>query len=493
MRIRERGGATGHAFVVLVIATLATLLLSGCQPEPRAPNLAQLYDFASETDTPARRPVIAIPGTLGSRLQDRETGAFIWGGRGGLSIDPANPKNQRLLALPIGKGDEPLSQLRDHVRARGVLRVARPSIFGLEIEKDVYRGAIDTLIAGGYDFRRTREEEIEDREVNLDSFEFPYDWRRDIVEAAQELDGFIRRKRVQVALARRDAFGSDQTLPKFDIVAHSMGTLVARYYLMYGAQDLPADGSLPDLTWEGADYVSRVIYIAPPNAGSVTSFENLINGKSFGPFQPYFSPALLGTHPSTYQLLPRIRHDRIQVAGETFAPDIYDVDEWDARGWGLLNPDQDAVLQRLMPDEPSSEGRRARARAHVAKALWRSKQLHLAMDIPAVPPAGLDAFLVIGGGVDTPSVVEFDPATGQARNIAWSEGDGVVLRGSSLLDERSAGEFDLGLRSPLSFRSVLLLPEEHLDITKSAVFGDNILFWLLDAPRGDWEAVHTPM
>lgn len=90
-------------------------------------------------------------------------------------------------------------------------------------------------------------------------------------------------------------------------------------------------------------------------------------------------------------------------------------------------------------------------------------------------------------------MVEFDPATGLVRDVAWDEGDGVVLRGSSLLDERAGREFDLGLRSPLSFRSVLLLPEEHLDITKSAVFGDNILFWLLDAPRGDWRAVHPPM
>lgn len=475
------------------VAGIATMVLAGCEPEPRAPDLKQLYDYASDTDTAARRPVIAIPGTLGSRLQDRATGDIIWGGRGGLSIDPATAANQRLLALPIGKADEPLSQLRDKVRARGVLRVARPLIFGLEIEKDVYRGVIDTLIAGGYDFRRTRREEIDDREVNLDSFEFPYDWRRDIVEAAQELDGFIRRKRVQVALERRDAFGRDQTLPKFDIVAHSMGTLVARYYLMYGAQDLPKDGSLPELTWEGAEYVSRIIYIAPPNAGSVTSFESLVNGKSFGPLQPFYPPALVGSHPSIYQLLPRLRHDRIHIRGEAIAPDIYDVAEWDRRGWGLLNPDQDSVLQNLMPNEPTASGRRSRARAHVAKALRRAKQLHAAMDIPAIPPPELDAFLVIGGGVDTPSQAEFDPQSGLVEQVAWSEGDGVVLRNSSLLDERVGGDFDLGLRSPLSFRSVLLLADEHLDLTKSPVFGDNVLFWLLDAPRGDWKAVRPPM
>lgn len=472
---------------------LGVLMLIGCAEEAREPDLRQIYDYAGRTDSPDRRPIIALPGTLGSRLLDRGTDRIIWGGRGGLSIDPTTPENQRLLALPIGKGGEPLTKLRDDVRTAGVLRVARPTVFGLEFEREIYRGAIDTLIAGGYDFRRTRREEIEDRLVNLDSFEFPYDWRRDIVEAAQDLDYFITRKTKQVAEERGKAFGPNAGPFKFDIMAHSMGALVARYYLMYGAADLPADGSLPELTWAGAEHVSRVIYIAPPNAGSVRSFESLVNGKTFGPLQPVFPPALLGTHVGTYQLLPRPRHGRITVLGEDTAPDIYDVAEWERLGWGLLNPSQDEVLQHLMPDEPTVEGRRKRARLHLAKILKRTRQFHRAMDRPATPPDGLDAYLVVGGGVDTLSDVVFDPATRLVQETTWEEGDGVVLRASSLLDERQVGDYALGLRSPLSFRTVLLLPEEHLEITQSQVFGDNVLFWLLDGPRGDWVASRPPV
>ncbi|MGB0411299.1 MAG: esterase/lipase family protein [Pikeienuella sp.] len=478
-----------YAFAILG----AVSLLSACAEEAREPNLRQIYDYAGRTDSPDRRPIIAIPGTLGSRLLDRTSGTIIWGGRGGLSIDPANPRNQRLLALPIGEGEEPLSELRDNVRTSGVLRVARPSVLGLELERDVYRGAIDTLIAGGYDFRRTRQEEIDERVVNLDSFEFPYDWRRDIVESAQELDDFITRKTRQVAQARQKAFGTNAGPFKFDIMAHSMGALVARYYLMYGAADLPADGSMPELTWAGAKNVSRVIYVAPPNAGSVISFENLVNGKSFGPLQPEFSAALIGTHVATYQLLPRPRHGRITVAGDDTAPDIYDVEDWARHGWGLLDPRQDVTLQKLMPDEPTAAGRHRRAKAHLAKILQRTRQFHRAMDRPAIPPDGLDAYLVVGGGVDTISDVVFDPVAAKVKETAWEEGDGVVLRASSLLDERQAGNYALGLRSPLSFRTVLLLPEEHLEITQSPVFGDNVLFWLLDGPRGDWAATHPPM
>ena len=52
---------------------------------------------------------------------------------------------------------------------------------------------------------------------------------------------------------------------------------------MYGAADLPEDGSLPELTWAGARDIGRVVFIAPPNSGSVLSFENLVNGKQLGP------------------------------------------------------------------------------------------------------------------------------------------------------------------------------------------------------------------
>lgn len=466
-----------------IAAPLAALALLACAPAPKAPNLGTLYDEAAQLESPNRRPVISIPGTLGSRLVDRASGTIIWGGASGLSVDPEVPDNARLIALPIGAGDETLRELRDEVRPDGVLRVARASILGLPLELDIYRGVISTLIAGGFDFRETREEEISDREINLDSFEFPYDWRRDIVEAAQDLDYFIRRKSDQVMETRRRVFGPDAPQVKFDLIAHSMGGLVTRYYLMYGAADLPADGSLPEVTWAGAENIGRVVFIAPPNSGSVLAFENLLNGKTFGPLQPTYEPALIGTHVSTYQLFPRDRHRRVRIKGEDAPVRIFDPAVWDRYGWGILNPDQDPLLAILMPEEPTAEGRRARALRHLEKLLARAEQFQRAVDRPVQTPPDLDLYLVVGGGFETPSNVEFDPETRRAEITRLEEGDGVVLRASSLLDERQDGDYSLGLRSPIQYRSVLLLPEEHVDITKSAVFGDNLLFWLLEAPR----------
>lgn len=466
-----------------MIMALCALGLAACAPEPKAPNLGVLYDAAANFESQDRRPVISIPGTLGSRLVDRETGVIMWGGANSLSVDPDIPENARLIALPIGEGDETLRALRDEIRPDGVLRVARASVLGIPLELDIYRGVISTLIAGGFDFRETREEERTAREINLDSFEFPYDWRRDIVEAAHDLDYFVTRKRDQVKAIRQQVFGGEPKPVKFDLISHSMGGLVTRYFLMYGGVDLPEDGSLPEVTWAGAENVGRVVFIAPPNTGSVLSFENLVNGKSLGPFQPTFEPAILGTHVSTYELFPRDRHRRVRIKGSKESVSLFDVELWDRYGWGILNPDQDDMLKILMPDEPTAAGRRTRAKGHLTKILARADQFQRAIDRPVDVPEDLDLYLVVGGGFETPAIVEYDPETRRVEIVKLEEGDGVVLRASSLFDERQDGNYDLGLRSPVEYQSVLLLPEEHVDITKSPVFGDNLLFWLLEAPR----------
>jgi len=469
------------------------LTLTACAATPPAPDLAAIYSRAAAVDSQQRRPVVTIPGTLGSRLVDRDSGAVIWGGDTALSLDPDDPAAMRLIALPFGPPETPLRALRDGVRTDGVVRTANASLFGATVSLEIYSGIIETLIAGGYDFRETRAAEISDRTVNLDAFEFPYDWRRDIVEAAQDLAYFIERKRVQVEQERLRVFGRLTEPVRFDLVAHSMGALVARYYLMYGAQDLPADGGLPPLTWEGAQNVETVVFIAPPNAGAIGAFDLLVNGKSFGPFQPHYPAALLGAHVAPYQLMPRTRHRRVRGADGGAPLDLYDIETWRRNGWGLAGPDADPVLAALAPEIDDPEARRALGLAHLAKALQRAEQFHRAMDRAARYPETLDVYLVVGGGFSTPAGAIVD-GDGSARIAEHEEGDGVVLRASSLLDERQGRPEDYRLRldSPISGeRSVLLLPFEHVELTSSPVFGDNLLFWLLEGERAA-DALNAP-
>jgi pimeloyl-ACP methyl ester carboxylesterase len=469
----------------MAIALGCAGLAAACAQGPGEPDVMAIYARAAAIDTEKRRPVITIPGTLGSRLRDRETGVVMWGDEDRLSVDPVDPGATELIALPIGRGDEPLRALRDDVRPDGVVRTARANLLGATIEVDVYGNIIDTLIAAGYDFRETRAEEIENRDQNLDAFEFPYDWRRSIVEAAQDLDYFIQRKKRQVEEERRRVLGAANEPVVFDIVAHSMGTLVARYYLRYGAQDLPEDGSLPELTWEGAKNVDTVVLIAPPNAGSVIAADNLVNGKTLGPLQPFYDAALLSTHHSVYQLMPRARHNRIRtVAGQPL--DMYDIETWRRFGWGLAGPDADPTLAKLLPDVADPAERRRLADAHLRKLLAHAEQFHRAMDLPATVPPHVKAYLVIGGGFRTPASATVDAATGEFVITGYEEGDGVVLRASSLLDERQGDpeRYDLGLRSPVRGNIfTLFIPSEHVELTHSAVFGDNLLFWLLESGR----------
>ncbi|MEM6678524.1 MAG: hypothetical protein AAF675_11715, partial [Pseudomonadota bacterium] len=304
-------------------------MLTACGVTPQLPDLTRLYRDQVTISEPERRPVIAIPGLLGSRLVHQPSDRLAWGATG-LSLDPDDPEEARILSLPISTGDEPLTALIDDVRPDGIFHGADASRFIVPVEIDVYRGLLKTLNNGGYDYRLTRRAELE-REYNAGSFEFPYDWRRDIVEGARVLDDFIRRKAAQVRGVRAQRYGAFPAEVKFDIVAHSMGTLVTKYYLMYGGQDLPEDGSLPELTWEGARHVGFVVLVAPPFHGSITAFENLVNGKSFSPITRDYPAALLGTFPSVYQLMPRARHGRVRDAGGGPIENLYDPDLWETK------------------------------------------------------------------------------------------------------------------------------------------------------------------
>ena len=185
-----------------------------------------------------------------------------------------------------------------------------------------------------------------------------------------------------------------------------------------------------------------------------------------------------------YQLMPRDRHRRVRLG----APDgpvigsLYDASVWEENGWGLMDPAQDAVLRVLMPDVRDAADRRRRARAHLVRVLARAEQFHRAIDLRATPTT-TDLFLVVGTGLDTPAAAVVDAETRRVSIPAVEDGDGVVLRASALSDERQGGHVPADFRRPIQYRTVLLLPGKHVALTHNPVFADNLLYWLLDAPR----------
>ncbi|MEO0346065.1 MAG: hypothetical protein AAF229_07375 [Pseudomonadota bacterium] len=469
-----------------VTIVIALAVMAGCAS--RGPNtdfLAINYQRTAQLEGPDRNPVLVIPGLLGSTLRDTHTNEFVWGGFDGVSVDPDRPDGLRALALPASPSPDGRISDDDGVEPTWVLARARVKVLGLPFNLNVYAGILQALGVGGYrDESLGTAGAIDYGPDHFTCFQYPYDWRRDIVESAQRLHHYIAEKREYVQAEYATRFGIEDADVRFDIVAHSMGGLVARYFLMYGDADLPADGSLPELTWAGARFVDRVILIGTPNAGSALSFRNLVNGWSLGFLQPTYTAGLLGTYPSVYQLMPRnaatpvVWGDTGNSVGDLYAPSL-----WQAQRWGLSSPEADTELRLLLPGVTNPAQRAAIGREMQARLLRRAEQFHRAIDRETPLPEDLSLMLVVGDDRSTAAVIGAPRGGGKVSIYATGDGDGTVLRSSVLHDLRRADDWRPTLRSPLDYDTALFLPETHTHLTDSPTFTDNILHWLLEDPR----------
>ena len=467
----------------LTTSTVLFLSVVGCSFSPDVPDLRGLYDREAQYHGRDRNPIIVIPGILGSRLTNPIGGEIIWGAFTGDFADPATPEGARLTALPFREG-EPLRESVDAIQSEGVLDSLKISLFGVPISAQAYRNILGTLGAGGYRDEELGMSTIDYGDEHFTCFQFPYDWRRDNVENARRLKEFIVEKKAYVEAEFEKRYGPSDRGVKFDIVAHSMGGLLTRYFLRHGDQDLPADGSLPELTWEGAEYVERAVLVGTPNAGSAEALVQLVNGIYFAPFLPEYGPGVLGTMPSIYQLLPRSRHRPIvkDARPQDAAGDLFDPAVWERFGWGLASREVDEELSWLMPDVPDARTRRRVALDHLRKCLERARHFNEVMDQPAKLPEGLTLALYAGDAVETKAVVHVT-ATGDLVRYDSGPGDGTVLRTSALHDERVGGVWEPTLKTPIDWSAVTFVFADHIGLTKSALFTDNVLYYLLEAPR----------
>ena len=463
------------------------LHIAACANTPPHAEVNAIYHRAAQYHLPDRNPIIVIPGILGSQLVDQASGRTVWGAFRGTYANPGRAEDAQLIALPIAD-DTPFVELEDGVKPDGVLEKLGIRLLGIPIDLRAYVGILTTLGAGGYRDESLGLNGIDYGGDHFTCFQFDYDWRRDNVENAARLKEFIDDRRTYIQAEYKKRYGLENAEVKFDIVAHSMGGLVTRYFLRYGDQPLPQDGSEPELSWAGADDVDKVVLVGTPNGGATESFEMLQTGYTRGrPILPAYPPYIMATFPSIYQLLPRPWQNRIHFADDAAKPigNFYDSALWDKYGWGLSadTPAQREFLSNALPSVKDPQARAQIARKYQAAELAHAQRFHRALDKPAKLPAGLELFLVAGDSTKTPQLASVDRETGEVKISGYGPGDGSVPRYSALADRRIDGNWKPELVSPIDWSGVTFLPSTHFGLTNDPAFADNVLYELLEAPR----------
>lgn len=190
-------------------------------------------------------PVIFVPGTMGSQL---------W-----LGSEQVWPNVNYLLKHPevfrYTEGDtrlQPKGILNEMVIVPNLISIDQYNLLGNYLVEEL-----------GYE-----------REKNF--IEFAYDWRQDVRQSARDLAKFVEGWDVQGPIT---------------IIAHSLGTLVSRYYVeMLG----------------GKKKVGRLMLIGGPHQGVPKIAANLLTGVDLLPFGLMGKKLteIIETFPSCYQILP---------------------------------------------------------------------------------------------------------------------------------------------------------------------------------------------
>ena len=190
-----------------------------------------------EREHGACNPVIVIPGVLGSKLVVEDRSRSVWGEWRPGFTDPASSEGAQLFGLPMAMGRH-LNQLRGKSQVDGTLGKVRGSIAGLPVKITAYGDVMSAMGVESYAGTFVKKHR-EDAHSGAAAFEFSYDWRRSLDECALEFEAFVLRATRFLQVQR----GSSEPI-RFDVLAHSMGGLVLRYFLQYGGQ-LPAVATAP--------------------------------------------------------------------------------------------------------------------------------------------------------------------------------------------------------------------------------------------------------
>lgn len=201
-----------------------------------------------------REPVIVIPGVAGSELTAGSAFRLsVNNGRGGTYTRDYSAGEKVWVntweAAALGE-DDYFDAMK--LQADGVTPVA-PALNVSGIYGSAYNDLIGYLERQGY-------------QQGVDLWIFPYDWRKDIRTTTSQLDARITQALVATNGGRTDP--ATWTIRRADIVAHSMGGMVARNYI--------ADATR-------ASRIDQLITLGSPQLGTPKFLKTLMYGDTFGP------------------------------------------------------------------------------------------------------------------------------------------------------------------------------------------------------------------
>lgn len=312
------------------------------------------------------RPVVVVPGILGSVLE--RDGEVVWGDRLSLA---------RFGQLEIADGPRDPD---DGLVASGLIQSIQ--VFG-PWKMDQYSGLRQVFTAMGYS-------------VGVDYFEFPYDWRQSNFTTAARLRQWVD---ANERLAGRE----------FDIVAHSMGGIVAEVFAR---------------RHDPTRQVRRLVTLGTPFLGSANALATLESG--WGRIQNWMAGGMETirrtslSFPAMFELMPR--YPNCCILGRPGDPDRQPYNIVAAEGWSKLD-------WGIPPQSPRA--------ARIETVLARTAELGQLLSEPLPPHLADQAYRIAGDLIETRGQFYVDPS--ERKIVHWNAflGDGTVLVRSAAKDEIS--------------------------------------------------------
>lgn len=404
----------------------------------------------SETDVP---PAVVVPGIMGSGLL-RPDETRVW-------LNLRNAVGQYSLSLPFAL---PLSESKDELRPGSLLGIDRrlPRMFGFTEYYDLLElleraGFVPAKKTGGR---------------GLVHHVFAFDWRRDLVESARRLD--------ETLAALADARGEPSA--RFNIVGHSMGGLITRYYLRYGTAE-PQPG-MP-VTWAGARRINSVVLVAVPNGGSIHSLEAMLYGNRVGLSYTTLAASVTARMPSVYELLPPLGAPALLDArGQQIDADLHELATWERFGWG---PYSSSSLRRLSDIADNRD--RVSYEEFLAAVLQRARDFHRLL--AAVPATACPVKVTAIGGDCMPTLARcivpdkrgsfprFEPLNRREADVMFEAGDGRVTRASVLGSHLPGADDSESVSGYAEVARTFIGSADHHGIYKEPTFQSVLLRQLL--------------